>query len=135
MEVGDKEQLFVGSQSWIGAVELGFALDHLLGVTGRIVHVRSGLDIPAHAAELAEHFRVHGSPVMGEATLPTRPTRCIADHLADAARPAEVALPRLLCTAARSGWRGAGVHDPRSGARSGERGLRFAGGGPSLHGA
>jgi hypothetical protein len=32
VEIGDKEASFVGSQEWIGAIELSFVLDKLLGV-------------------------------------------------------------------------------------------------------
>ncbi|CAI7741080.1 unnamed protein product, partial [Closterium sp. NIES-54] len=31
VEIGDKEATFVGSSQWIGAIELSFILDHLLG--------------------------------------------------------------------------------------------------------
>ncbi len=32
VEIGDKEASFIGSQEWIGAIELSFVLDKLLGV-------------------------------------------------------------------------------------------------------
>ncbi|CAI5949403.1 unnamed protein product [Closterium sp. NIES-65] len=32
VEIGDKDAAFVGSSQWIGAIELSFILDHLLGV-------------------------------------------------------------------------------------------------------
>ncbi|KAL0925402.1 hypothetical protein M5K25_003727 [Dendrobium thyrsiflorum] len=32
VDIGDKEPSFVGSREWIGAIELGFVLDKLLGV-------------------------------------------------------------------------------------------------------
>ena len=33
VEIGDKASTFIGSQKWIGAIELSFVLDHLLGVS------------------------------------------------------------------------------------------------------
>lgn len=33
MEIGDKEPAFIGSREWIGAIELSFVLDKLLGVS------------------------------------------------------------------------------------------------------
>jgi len=32
VEMGDKEAAFVGSSRWIGAIELSYVLDQLLGV-------------------------------------------------------------------------------------------------------
>lgn len=32
VDIGDKEPYFVGSREWIGAIELSFVLDKLLGV-------------------------------------------------------------------------------------------------------
>lgn len=33
VEIGDKDPSFVGSREWIGAIELSFVLDKLLGVS------------------------------------------------------------------------------------------------------
>lgn len=33
---GDKQQGFIGSKQWIGAIELGFVLDTLLGVSCKV---------------------------------------------------------------------------------------------------
>lgn len=33
VEIGDKEPAFIGSREWIGAIELSFVLDKLLGVS------------------------------------------------------------------------------------------------------
>lgn len=33
VEIGDKDRSFVGSREWIGAIELSFVLDKLLGVS------------------------------------------------------------------------------------------------------
>ncbi|CAK9872819.1 unnamed protein product [Sphagnum jensenii] len=64
VEIGDKEGSFIGSQEWIGAIELSFVLDKLLGVTSKILSVRSGAEMPSKGRELALHFRTQGTPVM-----------------------------------------------------------------------
>ncbi|KAH7681528.1 Peptidase C78 ubiquitin fold modifier-specific peptidase 1/ 2 protein [Dioscorea alata] len=64
VEIGDKEPSFVGSREWIGAIELSFVLDKLLGVTCKIMNVRSGLELPEKCRELAIHFETQGTPVM-----------------------------------------------------------------------
>ncbi|KAK8959644.1 putative Ufm1-specific protease [Platanthera guangdongensis] len=64
VEIGDKEPSFVGSHEWIGAVELGFVLDKLLGVSCKIMNVRSGAELPEKCRELTAHFESQGTPVM-----------------------------------------------------------------------
>lgn len=39
MEIGDKEPSFIGSREWIGAIELSFVLDKLLGVSMLILEL------------------------------------------------------------------------------------------------
>lgn len=53
---GDKPRAFVGSRQWVGAIELGFVLDTLLGVTCRVITVSAGADMPSKAREIAHHF-------------------------------------------------------------------------------
>ncbi|CAN1136560.1 Probable Ufm1-specific protease [Linum perenne] len=64
VEIGDKEAPFVGSREWIGAIELSFVLDKLLGVSCKIMNVRSGAELPEKCRELALHFENQGTPVM-----------------------------------------------------------------------
>ncbi|MQM01317.1 hypothetical protein Taro_034074 [Colocasia esculenta] len=64
VEIGDKEPSFVGSREWIGAIELSFVLDKLLGVSCKIINVRSGSELPEKCRELALHFETQGTPVM-----------------------------------------------------------------------
>lgn len=64
VEIGDKEPSFTGSREWIGAIELSFVLDKLLGVSCRILNVRSGAELPEKCRELALHFETQGTPVM-----------------------------------------------------------------------
>ncbi|KAL3025325.1 hypothetical protein AAZX31_04G173900 [Glycine max] len=62
--IGDKDPSFVGSRDWIGAIELSFVLDKLLGVTCKVINVRSGAELPEKCRELAMHFENQSTPVM-----------------------------------------------------------------------
>lgn len=64
VEIGDKEPAFVGSRDWIGAIELSFVLDKLLGVSCKVINVRSGAELPEKCRELALHFENQGTPIM-----------------------------------------------------------------------
>ncbi|XAR67950.1 hypothetical protein NMG60_11002905 [Bertholletia excelsa] len=64
VEIGDKEPSFIGSREWIGAIELSFVLDKLLGVSCKIMNVRSGAELPEKCRELALHFENQGTPIM-----------------------------------------------------------------------
>lgn len=64
VKLGDKPAEFVGSRQWIGAIELGFVLETLIGVESKILTVSSGDDMPSKARELCAHFDSQGTPVM-----------------------------------------------------------------------
>ncbi|PIO64387.1 peptidase family C78, partial [Teladorsagia circumcincta] len=64
VEIGDKEEKFVGSRQWIGSTEIGFVLDHLLGIESRFIVTNSGAEVAERARELALHFQTAGTPVM-----------------------------------------------------------------------
>ncbi|KAL2635471.1 hypothetical protein R1flu_006950 [Riccia fluitans] len=64
VDIGDKEASFVGSKEWIGAIELSFVLDKLLGVSCKILNVPTGADMPSYCRQLALHFETQGTPVM-----------------------------------------------------------------------
>ncbi|KAL5205601.1 hypothetical protein ABZP36_033810 [Zizania latifolia] len=64
VEIGDKDPSFIRSREWIGAIELSFVLDKLLGVSSKIINVRSGDELPEKCRELAIHFETQGTPVM-----------------------------------------------------------------------
>ncbi|KAL6542002.1 hypothetical protein OROGR_011488 [Orobanche gracilis] len=64
VEIGDKDPSFIGSCEWIGAIELSFVLDKLLGVSCKVINVRSGNELPEKCRELALHFETQGTPVM-----------------------------------------------------------------------
>ncbi|KAF3436738.1 hypothetical protein FNV43_RR19485 [Rhamnella rubrinervis] len=64
VEIGDKDPSFIGSREWIGAIELSFVLDKLLGVSCKVINVRSGAELPEKCRELALHFENQGTPIM-----------------------------------------------------------------------
>ncbi|KAM7471478.1 hypothetical protein LguiA_009661 [Lonicera macranthoides] len=64
VEIGDKDPSFIGSCEWIGAIELSFVLDKLLGVSCKVINVRSGDELPEKCRELALHFETQGTPIM-----------------------------------------------------------------------
>ncbi|XP_057547986.1 probable Ufm1-specific protease isoform X1 [Amaranthus tricolor] len=64
VEIGDKDPCFIGSREWIGAIELSYVLDKLLGVTCKVMNVRSGAELPEKCRELAMHFENQGTPIM-----------------------------------------------------------------------
>uniref|UniRef100_A0A2P2KFK2 UFSP1/2/DUB catalytic domain-containing protein n=2 Tax=Rhizophora mucronata TaxID=61149 RepID=A0A2P2KFK2_RHIMU len=64
VEIGDKDHSFIGSREWIGAIELSFVLDKLLGVSCKVINVMSGAELPEKCRELALHFENQGTPIM-----------------------------------------------------------------------
>ncbi|KAE8655239.1 putative Ufm1-specific protease [Hibiscus syriacus] len=64
VDIGDKDPAFIGSHEWIGAIELSFVLDKLLGVSCKVMNVRSGSELPERCRELALHFETQGTPIM-----------------------------------------------------------------------
>lgn len=62
--LGDKPADFIGSRQWIGAIELGFVLDSLLGVQCKVITVASGAEMSTKAREIAQHFDTQGTPIM-----------------------------------------------------------------------
>ncbi|WKY05813.1 hypothetical protein Q1695_006207 [Nippostrongylus brasiliensis] len=64
VDINDKEQKFLGSKQWIGSTEIGYVLDHLLGIESRFIITNSGSEVPERVRELALHFQTVGSPVM-----------------------------------------------------------------------
>ncbi|KAK9278466.1 hypothetical protein L1049_028031 [Liquidambar formosana] len=64
VDIGDKDPSFIGSREWIGAIELSFVLDKLLGVSCKVINMRSGAEFPEKCRELALHFEYQGTPIM-----------------------------------------------------------------------
>ena len=61
VDLKDKPKPFVGSKQWIGSTEIGYVVEHLLGVTSKIAFLSSGKDMPTVTNQLIEHFRVEGT--------------------------------------------------------------------------
>jgi hypothetical protein len=57
---GDKEPAFIGSKQWVGAIELSYVLDSLLGVSSKIITIAKGWELPDKAREIAHHFDTQG---------------------------------------------------------------------------
>uniref|UniRef100_A0A914H495 UFSP1/2/DUB catalytic domain-containing protein n=1 Tax=Globodera rostochiensis TaxID=31243 RepID=A0A914H495_GLORO len=62
--IGDKTPNFVGSNKWIGSLELSFCLDSMFNITSKILSSKSGADLGEHARALIYHFESGASPVM-----------------------------------------------------------------------
>uniref|UniRef100_A0A183BIB1 WD_REPEATS_REGION domain-containing protein n=1 Tax=Globodera pallida TaxID=36090 RepID=A0A183BIB1_GLOPA len=62
--IGDKKPNFVGSNKWIGSLELSFCLDSMFNISSKILSSKSGADLGEHARALIYHFESGGSPVM-----------------------------------------------------------------------
>ncbi|XP_054422132.1 ufm1-specific protease 2 [Pteronotus mesoamericanus] len=64
VDAGDKPATFVGSRQWIGSIEVQLALNHLMGVTSKILFVSQGSEMASQGRALAQHFQREGTPVM-----------------------------------------------------------------------
>lgn len=60
----------MGSKQWIGAIELGFVLETLLGITSKVISIRSGDEIDSRAPEIAHHFDTQVDPLLSLAQHP-----------------------------------------------------------------
>ena len=64
VKLGDKDKKIVGSNEWIGAIEVNLVLNDLLGIENQILFVSSGSEINSKGRELLYHFQHNGTPVM-----------------------------------------------------------------------
>ena len=64
MDTGDKPSSLVGSKQWIGSFEVNVVLNHLIGVSSKILHVPSGAEMGSQGRQLLLHFRTQGTPIM-----------------------------------------------------------------------
>lgn len=62
-------------RQWIGAIEIGYVLDALLGVQHKVLSVGSGDDMPSLARQIAHHFDTQGGPPVMPAAGASR-SRC-----------------------------------------------------------
>jgi hypothetical protein len=64
VEAGERKRSFVGSKDWIGSQEVGRYLEHRLGVSFKIIFVRTGDELSDIARTVAMHFKTQGTPIM-----------------------------------------------------------------------
>ena len=64
VKLGDKDKKILGSNEWIGAIEVNLVLNELLGIDNQILYVSSGSEINSKGRELLYHFQHNGTPVM-----------------------------------------------------------------------
>eukprot|EP00898_Chlorokybus_atmophyticus_P002554 jgi/Chlat1/329/Chrsp1S03076 len=64
VRIEDKPSTFVNSRQWIGAIELSYVLDTLIGVSSKLLTFSSGAEVPSRAREIARHFETQGTPIM-----------------------------------------------------------------------
>lgn len=54
----------MGSRQWIGSFEVSMCLEHLLGVTSKIMFVSTGAEMRTKGRDLMHHFETQGTPIM-----------------------------------------------------------------------
>jgi len=64
VDVGDKQDSFIGSQKWIGSQEVCYVLNHLYDINSKFISVSSGGDLVYKARELGQHFAAQSTPIM-----------------------------------------------------------------------
>ena len=64
VKLGDKDKKIIGSNEWIGAIEVNLILNELLGIDNQILYVSSGTELNSKGRELLYHFQHNGTPVM-----------------------------------------------------------------------
>ena len=64
VKLGDKDKKIIGSNEWIGAIEVNLVLNELLGIDNQILYVSNGPELNSKGRELLYHFQHSGTPVM-----------------------------------------------------------------------
>ena len=64
VKLGDKDKKIIGSNEWIGAIEVNLVLNDLLGIDNQILYVSNGPELNSKGRELLYHFQHSGTPVM-----------------------------------------------------------------------
>ena len=64
IKIGDKDKKILGSESWIGAVEVNLVLNEIFEVENQIMFVDSGSGMESKGRELAYHFKYNKTPIM-----------------------------------------------------------------------
>ena len=63
-KIGDKPSTFVGSNEWIGSVEVSYILQNLLKIDSRIMHFESGSGVLNYLPTIKQHFETQKTPIM-----------------------------------------------------------------------
>ena len=64
VKLGDKDKKIIGSNEWIGAIEVNLVLNELLGIDNQILYVSNGPELNSKGRELLYHFQHSGTPVI-----------------------------------------------------------------------
>ena len=64
VEIGDKENSFIGSRQWIGSTEVGFVLERACEIQSKFLSVSTGDEMTSKGRELVHHFKTQGTPIM-----------------------------------------------------------------------
>lgn len=64
VDVGDKQENFIGSSKWIGSQEICFVLSHLFNIDSKFISVNSGSELAYKGRDLCHHFETQSTPVM-----------------------------------------------------------------------
>ena len=64
VEMGDKEETLVDSNTWLGAFEVSLCMEHFLDIESQISFVQTGADLKFQGPRLRNHFQKQGTPVM-----------------------------------------------------------------------
>jgi len=62
--LGQRTKQFIGSNEWIGSIEIQMALKSHMNVTSKILHLPKGSEIGHHTHTLINHFQRQGTPIM-----------------------------------------------------------------------
>ena len=64
VKINDKPKSFIGSNTWIGAIEISLFLDDQYNVQSRILNVSSGSLVEKKVEDIINHFKKEGTPIM-----------------------------------------------------------------------
>lgn len=64
VDIGDKNQSFIGSSEWIGSAEISFVLNRLLGIDCQFYTFKFGSEIVNNIPKLKQHFETVKTPIM-----------------------------------------------------------------------
>lgn len=83
VEIGDKNQSFVGSRDWIGSVEISYVLDKLFGVSCFLHHITAEQSLSTKRRDLVNYFRTFGGLAMMGGNLDASSKGIAGVHISD----------------------------------------------------